>query len=400
MPAVIAVKINNTNIKTQENSSAVKSDKTKNKVTAEGREKNGKVSESDFKKLLDAKIETKKGKKENLSLSSSVKKEKTSAEGKLNTEKLPDLKAEKVSDQSEEKTEKSETDNFPGFDMELKTADGKSEKITAEKTSANQVFFPAVSGLSESGKSEKNGKALKNPAEKKDSENENLTKKSQGANKEEARFQVLDLRSSEKNSRENSFSGSEGSNEKSDAAAEISEQKTGSSDLQIKDSLFIKADNAGDARSENPVKSLTAQQAAVLDKLKNDGNAEIIKQTKMVLSDNNSGELRMVLKPESLGFVRIKLNLDDNNIVGRIIVDNNSIKEIFENNMDNLLRNFRESGFSSASLEVSVGGEKGRQQNMDSNERFFSRKIIEDVDSQNIIGSSTSNADALIDLVV
>ena len=162
--------------------------------------------------------------------------------------------------------------------------------------------------------------------------------KKESGKKENVKFQLLDLRTDEKLKvkSENNFNGTENKGEKFDLLSEMSDSKTDSSQNQIKDVLYVKAEPLTDAKSDVPVKSLTAQQTAVLEKLKNDGNSEIVRQTKMILNDNNSGELRMILKPERLGYVRIKLNLDDNNIVGRIIVDNNNIKEIFENNMDSL----------------------------------------------------------------
>ena len=43
---------------------------------------------------------------------------------------------------------------------------------------------------------------------------------------------------------------------------------------------------------------------------------EVVKHSTFILKDNGGGELRLVLKPESLGRVRINLNLNNNNIAG------------------------------------------------------------------------------------
>jgi flagellar hook-length control protein FliK len=102
-------------------------------------------------------------------------------------------------------------------------------------------------------------------------------------------------------------------------------------------------------------------QTNLLKQMRSGGNSEIIKQAKFILKNKNSGEIRLTLKPERLGNVRIKLNLQDNNIVGRVIVENINIKEVFEHNLESLQRAFREEGFSSASLDVSVGGEQDRR---------------------------------------
>ena len=68
---------------------------------------------------------------------------------------------------------------------------------------------------------------------------------------------------------------------------------------------------------------------------------EVVKQSTFVLKDNGGGELRLVLKPESLGRVRINLNMNNNHIAGRIIVENSSVQEMFESNLQNLHEAFK-----------------------------------------------------------
>lgn len=100
--------------------------------------------------------------------------------------------------------------------------------------------------------------------------------------------------------------------------------------------------------------------------LKNGGNGEILKKAQFLLKDNDQGEIRLILKPEKLGEVRIRLNLNEKHIAGRIIVENSSVREAFQENMDLLAKTFREHGFQTDGLEVSVGGrqagEGGRRQ--------------------------------------
>ncbi|MBN2352019.1 MAG: flagellar hook-length control protein FliK [Spirochaetales bacterium] len=85
---------------------------------------------------------------------------------------------------------------------------------------------------------------------------------------------------------------------------------------------------------------------------------EMVKHTGFVLKDGGSGEIHLVLKPESLGSVRIRLNLDDNHIVGKIIVDNNSVKQIMEENLGHLETALQENGYQAAAFDVSVAGER------------------------------------------
>ena len=85
---------------------------------------------------------------------------------------------------------------------------------------------------------------------------------------------------------------------------------------------------------------------------------ELLRASTMVLRDGG-GEIRLVLKPESLGSVRIRMNVVDNAIDGKIIVDNSAVKQIFDGNIDALKRALTAEGFQMGSLQVSVGGQGG-----------------------------------------
>ena len=101
-------------------------------------------------------------------------------------------------------------------------------------------------------------------------------------------------------------------------------------------------------------------QSLLAQKLHDGWNGEIVKNAHIVLKDGDSGIIRLRLKPESLGDVKIELNLSDKNISGRIVVQSDEAKHAFERNMNNLTDAFRQGGFESAKLEVSVGS--GSQQ--------------------------------------
>jgi len=82
---------------------------------------------------------------------------------------------------------------------------------------------------------------------------------------------------------------------------------------------------------------------------------EFVKQTGIILKEGGNGEIRLVLKPENLGSVRIRLTLSESSLEGRIVVDNNSVKEMVESSLDNLKNALRMEGYQTTSLEVSVG---------------------------------------------
>lgn len=89
--------------------------------------------------------------------------------------------------------------------------------------------------------------------------------------------------------------------------------------------------------------------------LQQTGNADIVREAKVILRNNDSGEIRMNLKPEALGTVRIHLQIVNNHIAGRIVVDNISVRDAFQQNLHHLYDAFRASGFDPGTLDVSVG---------------------------------------------
>lgn len=104
--------------------------------------------------------------------------------------------------------------------------------------------------------------------------------------------------------------------------------------------------------------TMTGNGGSFAAQLKDYLNNDIVKNSSIVLKDNDAGEIKLLLKPEHLGRVRIQLNLKDTHLAGRIMVDNNNVREMFERNMNHLEQAFRDSGFSNLSLEVSVGNGK------------------------------------------
>jgi flagellar hook-length control protein FliK len=92
-----------------------------------------------------------------------------------------------------------------------------------------------------------------------------------------------------------------------------------------------------------------------LERLREMAGSELTRAAGIVVRDGG-GEIKLLLKPESLGNVRIRMNLVDNAIEGRIIVDNPAVKHVFEGSLSSLMRALTAEGFQTASLQVSVGG--------------------------------------------
>lgn len=144
------------------------------------------------------------------------------------------------------------------------------------------------------------------------------------------------------------------------------------------DKNFGTADKSPSSASQPDFRAVLAEQ------LQNAWNSEIVQSAHIVLRDGDSGIIRLRLKPESLGTVKIELNLTDNNISGRIVVESDEAKSAFERNMNELADAFKRGGFESASLQVSVGSGSrsgGRPGGGTEELPFYSERLRSAVDS-------------------
>ncbi len=81
----------------------------------------------------------------------------------------------------------------------------------------------------------------------------------------------------------------------------------------------------------------------------------IVRQARVILKDSDRGEIRLVIRPPELGRVRIQLQMDQGHIAGRILVDNQNVRQAIEQNLAALQRAFQEAGLEMGELEVSTG---------------------------------------------
>jgi len=102
---------------------------------------------------------------------------------------------------------------------------------------------------------------------------------------------------------------------------------------------------------------------------------KIFKGGSIIVRDNENGEIRFHLKPESLGSVRIKLTINENRIVGKIIVENNSVKDALNNGLESLKDALKSNGFQTASFDVSVGSELSGKMDEHGGEKTWGKSI-------------------------
>lgn len=102
-------------------------------------------------------------------------------------------------------------------------------------------------------------------------------------------------------------------------------------------------------------------QAQLARRLNGDLGRSIVRQANVVLRDADRGEIRLVIRPPELGRVRINLQMENGHIAGRILVDNGSVRDVFEQNLGALQRAFAEAGIELGELEISAGGERRQE---------------------------------------
>jgi hypothetical protein len=109
-------------------------------------------------------------------------------------------------------------------------------------------------------------------------------------------------------------------------------------------------------------------------------NGDIVRHASVMLRDGGEGTIRLSLKPESLGTVKIRLEMAENKIAGQIIVESNEALRAFEREIRSLEQAFRDSGFEGANLKMTLAGDggqngAGRQWKGEEARPFFSPRL-------------------------
>lgn len=91
--------------------------------------------------------------------------------------------------------------------------------------------------------------------------------------------------------------------------------------------------------------------------------SDFVKTGQIILRDNNAGLIRLTLHPESLGNVKISLELSgDKKITGKIQVSSKEAWDAFNENLDSISKAFTEGGFDTAGFDLSWSGSDANQQ--------------------------------------
>jgi hypothetical protein len=114
-------------------------------------------------------------------------------------------------------------------------------------------------------------------------------------------------------------------------------------------------------RENRPVQSF---QNMLARELHENLNGDIVRHASVMLRDGGEGTIRLSLRPETLGSVKIRLEITENKIAGHIIVESDEAFKAFEQELHSLEQSFRDSGFDGASFEMAFasGGREDRRE--------------------------------------
>jgi hypothetical protein len=88
-------------------------------------------------------------------------------------------------------------------------------------------------------------------------------------------------------------------------------------------------------------------------------NYDIVQEARILLRGGGEGTIRLSLRPETLGNIKIRLEMAENKIKGHIVVESGEALRAFRQELASLEQAFRDSGFSDASMSLAQGDESG-----------------------------------------
>ena len=131
------------------------------------------------------------------------------------------------------------------------------------------------------------------------------------------------------------------------------------SDNAVEMTLAVSSDiNANITSSNSQTAGATGSnyQAMLANQIQNNA-PEFVKAGSIVLRDNNQGTINLILHPESLGNVKVSLQLTDKVIAGQIVVHSQEAYNAFRDSMDSLKQAFAQNGFDTANFNLAMGGD-------------------------------------------
>jgi hypothetical protein len=108
------------------------------------------------------------------------------------------------------------------------------------------------------------------------------------------------------------------------------------------------AQTTWEAKASNVLENMLARE------LHQNFNGDIVRHATMALRDGGESIIRLNLKPETLGNVKILLEMTENKVTGIILVESEEALNAFRKEIASLEQAFKDSGFADANLDLSL----------------------------------------------
>lgn len=154
-------------------------------------------------------------------------------------------------------------------------------------------------------------------------------------------------------------------NAETESGKKIAEAKTAASEIRFDgkntaEMTFAAADNVQQNLTSSNAQTASAAgsnfQSMLANQIQNNA-AEFVKAGSIVLKDNDAGQIKLILHPESLGNVKIDLQISDKVITGRITVASQEAFNAFKESAESIRQAFVNSGFENAGFDLSMAGQ-------------------------------------------
>lgn len=164
---------------------------------------------------------------------------------------------------------------------------------------------------------------------------------------------------------------------KQDGKQHVAETQSEVRHLNQENIRSVLVDNRTDIDSLHTLKSIQPKKLSFENMLQeykqhiNESEAQtIVKHARLVLKNDQESELKLLLRPAELGTMRLKLNMQNNVIGGKIVVDSALAKDIVEQGLSDLQRLLKNNGIESDVIDVFVNNHHNESQQFAHAHRF------------------------------
>lgn len=196
----------------------------------------------------------------------------------------------------------------------------------------------------------------------------------------------------------------ENANEKNNFVTSITSTGENSAQMTMDFSSNVQQNIQFEGVVNSTGKTATEFSAMLSTEIQNNAN-EFVKAGSIVLKDNNSGTINLILHPDELGSVKIQLELSDKLIAGKIVVATKEAYDAFNSSMNALKEAFNSSGFETSNFDLSWSGNESSS-NSEDNRNFHGfdyekniNQIVEDDYGKEFIRDTIMYGSSLINMM-